>query len=68
MVVVALSATIPTIPARGDWPCTNEQPYPSNGWSVCTGYGQQCARVVCAYPPGTPGHWDVNGRYEPRMG
>lgn len=48
--------------------CTNEQPYPSNGFNVCTGYGQECPRVVCAYQPGTPGRFDVNGDYQPRYG
>lgn len=49
-------------------PCSNEQPYPDTGWDVCTGYGQTCPHWICAYPPGTPGRWDVNGRYEPKVG
>jgi len=69
MVAAVLSAATVTFPATADaLPCTFEQPYPDSGLSVCTGYGQTCPRWICAYPPGTPGKWDVNGRYEPKVG
>lgn len=48
--------------------CTNDVPYPRTGLDVCTSYGQECPRVVCAYQPGTPGRFDVNGDYQPRYG
>lgn len=52
--------------------CTNENPYPTSAWNICVtgqgGPGVECARFRCAYPPGTPGKWDVNGVYKPKMG
>lgn len=48
--------------------CTFEQPYPNSPYNICTGYGTFCPRSVCAYEPGTPGRFDINGDYEPRMG
>ena len=53
--------------------CTPENPYPSGVYNVCTtvgpgGIGSECAAWRCAYPPGTPGKWDVNGNYKPKTG
>lgn len=48
--------------------CTYTQPYPDSPFNICTGFGQICPRSVCAYEPGTPGRFDINGDYEPRVG
>ena len=53
--------------------CSFENPYPSSPFNVCTavgpgGVGSECAAWRCAYPPGTPGKWDVNGNYKAKKG
>jgi len=48
--------------------CTSEQPYPDSPFNICTGYGTACPRRICAYEPGTPGQFDINGDYTPKMG
>jgi hypothetical protein len=48
--------------------CTLERPYPWLPTSICTGYGISCPRSICKAAPGTPGQWDVNGRYTPKTG
>lgn len=48
--------------------CSFEQPYPDSPYNICTGYGTFCPARVCAYEPGTPGRFDINGDYEPKVG
>ena len=48
--------------------CTIQQPYPYSPTSICVGYGVACPRSTCNAAPGTPGEWDVNGRYTPKIG
>lgn len=65
-VVLAAGVTAAVAPpANAALECTNQQPYPDSPLSICTGYGQSCARSICAYPPGTPGKWGTDGHYTP---
>ena len=50
--------------------CSNENPYPSTYLNTCvsTAPFQQCAKWRCSSLPGTPGKWDINGRYTPKVG
>lgn len=65
-VVLAAGVTAAVAPpATAALECTNQQPYPDSPLSICTGYGQSCARSICAYPPGTPGKWGTDGHYTP---
>lgn len=45
--------------------CTWKNPNPTYYNSICVAYGKSCYRWLCAYPPGTPGKYDVTGRYKP---
>ena len=68
-VAIALATTVATATgANAATECTNEQPYPDAPRRICTGYGQSCPTWRCAYPPGTPGKWDINGHYTPKKG
>jgi hypothetical protein len=48
--------------------CTLQQPYPWLPTSICSGWGISCPKSSCNASPGTPGRWDVNGRYNPKIG